>query len=200
MAAEAAEGGVPTLQDLIQPIAAFDQEKVFSLCDVVLSFLIAPTSSDFQSELQKFSNENDISPAVLKSVSHGLLIFFQEAMRSGCSAADFEDKCASLGLQDLAVEAMSRLWKRRAVQVATSLMSRALTNNQLVDMDWTFGVTSASDDCDHVGKTYLQLKLTLSHGPPVLLELTLDQFYQFLASMEKCKSYLDFVVPAAFDR
>ncbi|KAJ1405503.1 HCaRG protein-domain-containing protein [Ochromonadaceae sp. CCMP2298] len=118
-------------------------------------------------------------------------------MRSGCSAADFEDKCASLGLQDLAVEAMSRLWKRRAVQVATSLMSRALTNNQLVDMDWTFGVTSASDDCDHVGKTYLQLKLTLSHGPPVLLELTLDQFYQFLASMEKCKSYLDFVVPAA---
>mmetsp|Transcript_30081 Transcript_30081/g.66574 ORF Transcript_30081/g.66574 Transcript_30081/m.66574 type:complete len:199 (-) Transcript_30081:41-637(-) len=197
MAAEAAEGGVPTLQDLIQPIAAFDQEKVFSLCDVVLSFLIAPTSSDFQSELQKFSNENDISPAVLKSVSHGLLIFFQEAMRSGCSAADFEDKCASLGLQDLAVEAMSRLWKRRAVQVATSLMSRALTNNQLVDMDWTFGVTSASDDCDHVGKTYLQLKLTLSHGPPVLLELTLDQFYQFLASMEKCKSYLDFVVPAA---
>ncbi|KAJ1405305.1 hypothetical protein B484DRAFT_404470, partial [Ochromonadaceae sp. CCMP2298] len=61
-----------------EPATPKTMEKVFSLCDVVLSFLIAPTSSDFQSELQKFSNENDISPAVLKSVSHGLLIFFQE--------------------------------------------------------------------------------------------------------------------------
>jgi hypothetical protein len=122
-------------------------------------------------------------------------------MRSGCSAAEFEDKSAALGLPSLAIEAMSRLWKRRAVQVATSLMSRAVTNNQLVDMDWTFGVTSASDDCDHVGKTFLQLKLTLSNGSAgtqlVFMELSLDQFYQFLASMEKCKSYLDFVVPAA---
>jgi DNA (cytosine-5)-methyltransferase 1 len=29
----------------------------------------------------------------------------------------------------------------------------------------------------------------------LFLELSLDQFYQFLASMEKCKSYLDFVNP-----
>jgi hypothetical protein len=64
MAADAAarEGGLPALQDLIQPISAFDQEQIFGLCDVILTFLINPTSSDFQSELQKFSDENEYVP------------------------------------------------------------------------------------------------------------------------------------------
>lgn len=95
---------------------------------------------------------------------------------------------------------MSAVWKRNAVHVATSLLSRAVTNNQLVDMDWIFGVTAASDDCNHVGKTFLQLKLTLESNTGrrvVLIELSLEQFYQFLASLEKCKSYLDYVSPQA---
>lgn len=31
------------------------------------------------------------------------------------------------------------------------------------------------------------------------MELTLEQFYQFLASMEKCKAYLDYVAPVSGD-
>lgn len=91
-----------------------------------------------------------------------------------------------------------KVWKVQAVSIANNLLSRAITNNQLVDMDWVFGVTASSDDCDHVGKTFLQLKLTLQSSTGkqvVVMELTLDQFYQFLASMEKCKSYLDYVSP-----
>ena len=93
-----------------------------------------------------------------------------------------------------------KVWKVQAVGIATNLLSKSLTNNQLIDMDWVFGVTASSDDCDHVGKTFLQLKLTLenvSGRKVVVMELTLDQFYQFLASMEKCKAYLDYVSPIA---
>ena len=60
------------------------------------------------------------------------------------------------------------------------------------------GVTAASDDCDHVGKTYLQLKFTIDYGDSqsglkdVFMELGLEQFFQFLAQMENCKSYMDF--------
>lgn len=92
-----------------------------------------------------------------------------------------------------------RVWKVHSVSIANNLLSRALTNNQLVDMDWVFGVTASSDDCDNVGKTFLQLKLILQSSAgskqTVVMELSLDQFYQFLASMEKCKSYLDYVSP-----
>jgi COMM domain containing 7 len=119
-------------------------------------------------------------------------------MQGGYSVARFESRSTELGLSEGIVQVLSKLWKKRAVQVATSLLAKAMTNNQLVDMDWVFGVTAASDDCDHVGKTFLQLKLTLNGElgrQVVLMELSLDQFYQFLASMEKCQTYLDYVYP-----
>ena len=63
-------------------------------------------------------------------------------------------------------------------------------------MDWNFGVTAASDDINNVGRTFLQLKLTLESGggglDVVFMELSLEHFYQFLASMEKCKSYIEY--------
>ena len=119
-------------------------------------------------------------------------------MHVGYGTKKFEERCQDIGLSAEVSQLFTKLWKKRSVQVATSLLSRAITNNQLVDMDWIFGVTAASDDCNHVGKTFLQLKLTLksdSGHQRVLMELSLDQFYQFLASMEKCKSYLDYVSP-----
>lgn len=70
-------------------------------------------------------------------------------------------------------------------------------------MEWNFGVTAASSELEAVGGTYLQLKLVIDKGAGeegsssreenVLMELTLPQFYEFLASMEKAKTYVDFL-------
>ena len=67
-------------------------------------------------------------------------------------------------------------------------------------MDWSFGVTAASDDISNVGKTFLQLKLILERDAStegcdvIFMELSLEQFYQLLASMEKSKAYIDYSV------
>lgn len=52
-----------------------------------------------------------------------------------------------------------------------------------------------------VGKTFLQMKLTVDSGGGgpgrlVFMELSLEQFYHFMAQMEKAKAYLDFVAAA----
>lgn len=77
------------------------------------------------------------------------------------------------------------------------MLSETLSSNRLLDVDWSFGVTAATDESDYVGRTYLQLKLTIDHegsGPTdVFMELSIEQFYHFLAQMEKCKVYLDFM-------
>jgi hypothetical protein len=49
-----------------------------------------------------------------------------------------------------------------------------------------------------VGKTFLQMRLSVDQGgsgPPreLHMELSLEQFYHFMAQMEKAKAYLDFV-------
>ena len=69
-------------------------------------------------------------------------------------------------------------------------------------MDWKFGVTASSDDVESVGSTFLQLKLVIKKGAEgsagvaketVYMELTLPQFYSFLAEMEKAKSVVEFL-------
>lgn len=47
-----------------------------------------------------------------------------------------------------------------------------------------------------VGKTYLQVKFKIggaNGAQDVFLELSLEQFYQFLAQMEKAKAYVDYI-------
>lgn len=36
--------------------------------------------------------------------------------------------------------------------------------NNLVDMEWKFGVTASTDELRQVGSTFLQLKLTIDKG------------------------------------
>lgn len=61
-------------------------------------------------------------------------------------------------------------------------------------MEWTFGLTTSSDELQEIGSPYLQLKLILETRDHRLihehLELSIQQFYTFLAQMEACQSLL----------
>jgi hypothetical protein len=89
-----------------------------------------------------------------------------------------------------------------------------MTGPQLVDMEWKFGVTASSDDEMQVGASFLQMKLVIDRGSgkvqsmnkqakPALtrtrqyehcfMEVSLEQFYNFMAQMEKAKAYVDYM-------
>jgi hypothetical protein len=133
----------------------------------------------------------------LKTLVRGLIVFLHGGMKDGWSANELKVNCAGLNIPPDAAAIIANCWQQRAGQMATALLSRTIKANELVDMDWSFGVTAASDDCDHVGKTFLQLKFTIDYGneglKDIFMELSLEQFFQFLAQMENCKQYLDFL-------
>ncbi|XP_053546050.1 microtubule-associated protein RP/EB family member 1 isoform X2 [Bombina bombina] len=67
--------------------------------------------------------------------------------------------------------------------------------NQLLDMEWKFGVTAASSELEKAGSIFLQMKMVIKkdHRPEtVYVELTLPQFYNFLHEMERAKSSLEY--------
>lgn len=56
----------------------------------------------------------------------------------------------------------------------------------LQNFQWRLGVAAASSECDQVGASFLQLRLEASGSqPPLLLEMTLPQFYQLLSSLQQ---------------
>mmetsp|Transcript_9602 Transcript_9602/g.14450 ORF Transcript_9602/g.14450 Transcript_9602/m.14450 type:complete len:122 (-) Transcript_9602:189-554(-) len=118
-------------------------------------------------------------------------------MREGWSASHLEATCTGIGIGATAAEVIRACWDDSSSDLTSSLLSRIVTANELIDVDWSFGVTASTDESDKVGRTFLQMKLTVdkgSKGPQdVYMELSLEQFYQFMAQMEKAKAYLDFV-------
>ncbi len=62
-----------------------------------------------------------------------------------------ESKCLALGLSENVVQIIAANWTENSSAITSSLLSRIISANQLLDVDWSFGVTAGSDDSDRVG-------------------------------------------------
>lgn len=95
--------------------------------------------------------------------------------------------------------ALLAAWQRQGPTLTAALASRAaLPSCALIDASWRFGVTIATQDVQRAGATYVQLRLLLAppDGGPSrneVVELSLPQFYGFLATLEKASSYVAFL-------
>ena len=90
---------------------------------------------------------------------------------------------------------ISEQWKEKFATICRSIVGQVFTINQLVDMEWKFGVTAATSDMTQVGHSFLQFKLVINKGNDdienVHMELSLPQFYSFMHEMEKAKAGLE---------
>ncbi|XP_064632931.1 COMM domain-containing protein 7-like [Lineus longissimus] len=181
----------------IQTINKFQDEQFRQLSGVVFSFLIEPSkSSRLLSQLEEFASEHGVPAGPLKNVIKSLLTIPNSALKKNLSPTHLKEDLVNLGLSEEKASHFSEQYKTNLVALSRSALGQTLMVNQLVDMEWKFGVTAASSELDKVGNTFLQLKLVINKGSNktenVYMELSLPQFYSFLHEMEKAKASLDF--------
>lgn len=175
----------------------FDIEAFKELSIIVFTFLTDPKqSAHFINQLEQFAASQSLGVNALKNVVKSYLIFLKAAMKRTLSPSHVKEDLEQLGLSEDRATGVSRLWKANLAGIARSAVSQTIMVNQLVDMEWRFGVTASSSEMQKVGSSFLQLKLLLNKGnktEDVFMELTLPQFYSFLHEMEKAKASLDFL-------
>lgn len=181
----------------IQVLNKFKDDQFDRLIEIALTFLIEPTkSSRLLAQVDEFAEQNGVGPGALKNVFKSLLVFLNSALRQNLSPSQLQDDFQNLGLSDTKTNNFCEQWKVNIVNISRSALSQTLMVNQLVDMEWKFGVTAASSEVDKVGNTFLQLKLVINNGTGtsnVYMELTLPQFYSFLHEMSKARASLEFL-------
>uniref|UniRef100_A0A3Q3WWT8 COMM domain-containing protein n=1 Tax=Mola mola TaxID=94237 RepID=A0A3Q3WWT8_MOLML len=100
----------------------------------------------------------------------------------------------SSGLNEDKAAHFSQQWAEHHAALCQLAIGHTLMVNQLVDMEWKFGVTVGTSEVQKVGNIFLQLKLVIRKGNStenVYMELTLPQFYNFLHEMEKAKASME---------
>lgn len=184
------------LKDL-KSLKALSAKQLHDLVSMSLDFLTSTDASALVERAQEFAQEHEINLTALKSTLRGLLMFFKGAARKHLSKALVHDDLLLFGLAEEQAAEVAKLWHAHLQSLSSSIADHALKVNKLVDMDWRFGVSSASSELQQVGRTFLQLRLQLDKGggqtQTSCMELTLPQFYEFLQEMEKAKASMEFL-------
>ncbi|KAM4030439.1 COMM domain-containing protein 7 [Anomaloglossus baeobatrachus] len=179
----------------IQNMRQMSGEQVSRLCSVIFSFLKEQREVDqFTSQLEEFAKDNGISLSPLKSIVRSVLLILNGALRRSLKSEELQSDLVVLGLDEEKAQIFANEWSSDAPVLARLAVGRMLSINQLVDMEWKFGVTAASSELEKAGTIFLQLKMVIKKGnqlEPIYVELTLPQFYSFLHEMERAKSSLE---------
>lgn len=136
-----------------------------------------------------FSNSHNYPSFLSSAKSHYEIVIIAEGLMLDLQYF------SSTGLSAENSPHVSERWKANLVALSRSVVGQTFMVNQLVDMEWKFGVTAGSSDLKVVGQTFLQLKMVVDRGgtqEDVFMELTLPQFYSFLHEMERAKSTLEY--------
>ncbi|XP_075818694.1 COMM domain-containing protein 7 isoform X3 [Microtus pennsylvanicus] len=166
-----------------------------ALTEVLFHFLTEPKEvKRFLAQLSEFATTNQISLGPLKSIVKSLLLVLNGALKKGLTAEQVQADLLTLGLSEEKATYFSEKWKQNASTLAQWAIGQTLMINQLIDMEWRFGVTSGSSELEKVGSIFLQLKLVVKKGKQaenVYIELTLPQFYSFLHEMERVRASME---------
>uniref|UniRef100_A0A8C9BWU4 COMM domain-containing protein n=1 Tax=Phocoena sinus TaxID=42100 RepID=A0A8C9BWU4_PHOSS len=140
----------------------------------------------FLAQLSEFATTKQISHGPVRSIVKSLLLISNGAVKS-LTAEQVQADFTTLGLSEEKATYFSEKWKQNVPTLARWATGQTLMINQLVDMEWTFGVTSGSRELENM---LLQLKL-VPQTENLYIELTLPQFYSFLHEMERFRTSME---------
>uniref|UniRef100_A0A3P9Q5V0 COMM domain containing 7 n=1 Tax=Poecilia reticulata TaxID=8081 RepID=A0A3P9Q5V0_POERE len=145
----------------------------------------------FMQQLTEFAGEHGLSAGPLRNLMKSVLLVPQGALKKNLTTEQVKEDLLTLGLNEEKAAHFSSQWGQHYAALSRLAVGQTLMVNQLVDMEWKFGVTVGTSEIQKVGNIFLQLKLVVRKGNStenVFMELTLPQFYNFLHEMERAKA------------
>ncbi|XP_051701054.2 COMM domain-containing protein 7 isoform X1 [Oryctolagus cuniculus] len=149
----------------MQQLNQLGAQQFSALTEVLFHFLTEPKEVErFLAQLSEFAATNQISLGPLRSIVKSLLLVPSGALKKSLTAEQVRADLLTLGLSEEKATHFSEKWKQNAPTLAQWAVGQTLMINQLIDMEWKFGVTSGNSELEKVGSIFLQLKLVVKKG------------------------------------
>uniref|UniRef100_A0A669ETA2 COMM domain containing 7 n=2 Tax=Oreochromis TaxID=8139 RepID=A0A669ETA2_ORENI len=172
-----------------QNLNKLNEQQFHRLIEILFQFLLEPKEAErFMQQLTEFAGEHGMSAGPLRNLMKSVLLVPQGALKKNLTGEQIKEDLLTLGTHP------SPLGLRHYAALTRLAVGQTLMVNQLVDMEWKFGVTVGTSEIQKLGTVFLQLKLVVRKGNStenVYMELTLPQFYNFLHEMERAKASME---------
>ncbi|OPJ85011.1 COMM domain-containing protein 7 [Patagioenas fasciata monilis] len=146
------------------PISTLTQQ-FSALIELLFRFLTEPKEVErFLTQLSDFATMNKISLGPLKNIVKSILLVPNGALKRNLSSEQVRADFIALGLSEEKASYFAEQWKVNSPTLTRLAVGQTLMINQLIDMEWKFGVTAGSSELEKVGSIFLQLKLVIKKG------------------------------------
>lgn len=185
-----------TYDDLIG-LNDFNSTQITSLMGIVTKFLSNPKGAIFQTDLVDFAEANNsVDTVSLKSVVRVLLLLSRLALKEEWTINQLRKAFETARVNETVIKLILDIWQKKYKKDNSVIIQQLDAENHLLDLEWSYGLTLASDELNEINIPFIQLKFAYSENgqrKSAVIEMNLDQFYFFLAQMEKAVSYLDLI-------
>ncbi|XP_061486140.1 COMM domain-containing protein 7-like [Rhineura floridana] len=113
----------------------------------------------FLAQLSEFAIVNKLSPGPLKNIVKSLLLVPNGALKRILSAEQVRADLITLGLSEEKAGYFAEQWKEKSPTLTLLAVGQTLMINQLIDMEWKFGVTAGSSELGKAGSNFMQVGL-----------------------------------------
>lgn len=173
--------------------------KKFSdmLCINFKSLAQQQQPSKFFTLYKTFCENANIEFSEFEPLAVSILQISKDAVQKCKSASQISEELLSFGMNENQVSIFMKEWEKVYPTLVQNIVADVIAVNPLVDMEWKFGVSSASNQLNTIGNVFLQIKLEMDQGngrrKSVCFELQLSEFYAFLHEMERARASLDYL-------
>eukprot|EP00211_Chloroparvula_japonica_P015882 CAMPEP_0119119038 /NCGR_PEP_ID=MMETSP1310-20130426/706_1 /TAXON_ID=464262 /ORGANISM="Genus nov. species nov., Strain RCC2339" /LENGTH=190 /DNA_ID=CAMNT_0007108449 /DNA_START=271 /DNA_END=839 /DNA_ORIENTATION=+ len=182
----------------MQAVNSFDSDLYKEFLVLAFDHLAADHTEDITTSLQALARAHKLRPTQFENHFVAFLLFLQGATRYALTLEQLRDDLLGLGLSKEKIVLVAKLWHKRAEDLCDIATDQTLRVNELVDMEWSFGVAASNDEVKQLGSAFLRVKLVLDNGgkpETVFMEMSLPQFYEFIHGMERARASFSSAAP-----
>jgi COMM domain containing 7 len=177
----------------VQILNRLPAEAFSSLVTLGYDHLAAETTVELAETIGTLSQQHSIKPTILQSTLVSFLVFLTGCTKYNLSSEQMKEDLSELGISEERIPEILEKWAARTDDLYDVAVNQTLRVNELVDMEWSFGVVSSCKEVKKLGSTFLRVKFVFNKGgktQTVYMEMTLPQFYEFIHELEKARANL----------
>lgn len=121
---------------------------------------------------------------------------FEILIQEGTTQEELEKELLTHGLQNQKVNLLTSQLDHLKELIAKN-RSVGNSKEELIDLQWKFGVVAGSSIKEETGRTFVQVKLLSRSSDGSIssrhIEMSLEKFYDFLHQLEKAKASFEYI-------
>ncbi|XP_068230370.1 COMM domain-containing protein 7-like isoform X1 [Palaemon carinicauda] len=128
--------------------------------------------------------------------AEALCSIFESTIQEGTTQEELEKELLTCGLQIHKVNLLTSQLDLLKDSIAKNELN-GNSKEELIDLQWKFGVVAGSSIKEETGRTFVQVKLLSRSSEGSVssqhIEMSLEKFYDFLHQLEKAKASFDYI-------